>query len=83
MHGDYENKPQFPDLQRLAAESVDQGDGMPCRMLVLFDGVVMCYIQERYGHDAKPQVCRDYPEFECHQETKTFKGRGECMQVAG
>lgn len=83
MHGDYENKPQYPDLQKLTKESQDHGDGMPCRMLVLFGGVAMCFIHERYGREAKPEVCREYPEIECHQQQKTFHGQGICSQVAG
>ena len=82
LHGDYENKPQYPWLQKLAMRLEDQGDGMPCRMLVLIDGVAMCMIHESYGYDAKPRVCKEYPELECHQQTGTFEGQGVCSQIA-
>ena len=83
MHGDYENKPQYPWLCLQAQHCEDQGDNLPCRMLILIDGVAMCLIHETYGYEAKPEVCKDYPELACHQETKTFKGQGVCSQVVG
>lgn len=83
LHGGYENKPEYPWLYKLAMKLEDPGDGLPCRMLVLIDGVAMCSIQETFGYDAKPQVCKDYPELECHQQTKTFIGQGVCSRIVG
>ena len=78
MRGGYEYRPEFPKLQELAKKYVDSGDGLPCRMLVLVNGVAYCYIEMQYGRDAKPQVCRDYPELQCHRQLGKFKGRGIC-----
>lgn len=83
LHGDYENKPQYPKLHELASKLKDTGDGLPCRMIVLYDGIATCQIHDIYGYNAKPKVCKNYPEFECHQQAKTFKGQGTCSQVAG
>lgn len=83
LHGDYENKPEYPKLQKIAPMFKDKGDGMPCMMLEMAGGVAACTIEKVYGHDAKPEVCRDYPELNCHQESKTFTGRGVCSQISG
>ena len=80
LRGDYENKPEYPDLQKLAKENQDQGDDMPCRMLIVRNGKSSCTIQIMYGQAAKPEVCRTYPWLECHQQQKTYRGQGVCSQ---
>ena len=77
QHGDYD---EYPKLRRLAEKYEDEGDNMPCRMLFLAFGRATCLIEEIFGYDAKPEVCKSYPEIHCHHEEETFKGQGVCSQ---
>jgi len=53
----------YPELQKWINDAVLKGDdGMPCEMLVIEDGMAECYIETCFGKEAKPEVCRDYPE---------------------
>ena len=59
-HGDFA---KWPDLQKRAdAVELAGDDALPCYMLVIRHGKAYCYIELIYGKEAKPQVCRDYPE---------------------
>jgi len=77
-HGDFE---KYPALKN-RADTVELGgdDGMPCRMLIVRNGKSSCKIQIMYGQAAKPEVCRTYPEIECHRQQKTFRGQGVCNE---
>jgi len=37
-------------------------DAMPCQMLKIIDSQATCRIEFAYGKDAKPDVCKNYPE---------------------
>jgi hypothetical protein len=79
-HGDFS---KYPELQKLAETRTDTDEGLPCEMLQMKDGIAACKIELLYGKGAKPEVCRKYPDLECHQSQKMFKGQGFCYQVAG
>jgi len=50
-------------LVRAAGKAVtDFRDGGSCDMLVYINGKAVCLIHKYFGYDAKPEVCRDYPE---------------------
>jgi len=75
----------YPDLQKLADETESIYDGLPCQMLQMIDGIATCKIHRDYGYDAKPEVCRKYPEIpgNCHGQTKSFKGQRICYRQQG
>jgi len=60
IHGDYE---KWSELQK-QKDTVELAgdDGMPCQMLFIEYGIASCKIELLYGPEAKPEVCRDYPE---------------------
>jgi len=81
--GDYKNKPQYKWLYELSKRVKDEGDGLPCRMLLLIYSKAYCLIQLLYGYEAKPKVCREYPPLKCHQILKTFEEQGICYKEIG
>ena len=74
---------RWPELQERAERTVDEGDGLPCEMLILENGIASCKIELEYGREAKPAVCRNYSENLCHQQAKLFQGQGVCYLVSG
>ena len=78
--GDFKNYPELETLATLT-ESVD--GGLPCQMLQMKDGVASCKIQTDYGWKAKPEVCRTFPDDECHHNKGTFKNKRICLLEAG
>lgn len=80
-HGDFED---FPELERLKEQTEDLNDGLPCEMLQMKDGIASCGIELKYDREAKPQVCREYPELTCwHESPKTVNGRSVCYLKSG
>lgn len=43
-------------------EADDFDDGGPCDMLIFEKGKAVCLIHKYLGYEAKPEVCREYPE---------------------
>lgn len=70
-HGDFK---RWPELQK-KADTVKLGgdDAMPCQMLTVWHGTSSCWIQNNFGIEAKPEVCRDHPEEELCQHEKLFE----------
>ena len=56
-NGDYEN---IPILNRRKKHGDYEDGGLPCEMLRFRNGLAMCQIQEWFGYEAKPEVCRDH-----------------------
>ena len=56
--GDYR---QWPQLEAIARNGDHEDNGEPCEMLRFVDGQAVCQIEEYYGREAKPRVCRMYP----------------------
>ena len=44
-----------------------------------------CKIETLYGHEAKPEECRNFPlrDNQCLQRREMFRGQGSCLQEAG
>jgi len=82
VHGDFAD---YPELKRLSDAVTEFDDCLPCAMLQMKDGVASCKIQELYGYDAKPDVCREYPELpgNCWEHKQELKGRRICLQETG
>jgi len=57
--GDYSH---IPELNALQANGDHEDGGLPCEMLAWRENKAVCLVQERYGHGAKPEVCRIFPE---------------------
>ena len=55
---------EHPLIKRVAAylKTDDFDDGGLCDMLMLEKGKAVCWIQKYLGYEAKPDVCREYPE---------------------
>ena len=72
IHGDYEKWPKLQELK----DTVELGgdDNMPCQMLIVGKGKAYCNIELMYDYRAKPDVCKEYPELECHRQQKTYHG---------
>ena len=83
-HGDFF---RWPELQERAEQTIDEGDGLPCEMLIVENGIATCKIERDYGRAAKPAICRDYPpdypEESCQQQEKRWRGQGICYQECG
>lgn len=47
-------------LYDLSRNGDHEDGGKPCEMLRFQDGEAVCQIQENWGYDAKPEVCRDH-----------------------
>ena len=54
------NFERYPLLQARAGNGDREDNRMPCEMLRFEDGLATCLIEKRYGHQAKPQVCREH-----------------------
>ena len=81
LHGDFE---KYPELQKLAETRESQDEGLPCEMLQMTDGVAACKIELLYGKEAKPKVCREYPELSCwFVDPDINKSRSVCYLEAG
>lgn len=55
---------QFGNIEELnnrAADGDHEDNGLPCEMLVIENGQAVCLIEKRFGRNAKPPVCKDYP----------------------
>lgn len=64
-NGDYDD---IPELNKRAGNGDYEDAGLPCEMFELRDGIGVCLIHEKYGWQAKPKVCREYPDGElCHR----------------
>ena len=73
-NGNYE---KYPELNEWANDGDHEDGGLPCEMLSFgYDAevperknVAICLIEALYGRDAKPKVCREYPNDEpCFRE---------------
>jgi len=65
--GDFE---KYPKLQK-EKDTVELGfnNGMPCQMLIVRNGKAWCEIELIYDQQAKPRICREYPDGElCRHE---------------
>lgn len=81
MNGEFKD---YPQLEALAEKTAVVDEGLPCEMLQMKDGVAACKIEVLYGRDAKPKVCREYPELQCrHESDKMRHGRGICYLLSG
>lgn len=81
LNGDFED---LPVLERLATKTESVDEGLPCEMLMIYDGVASCKIEVLFGRKAKPKVCRDYPENLCwHKSEETNQGRSVCYLQSG
>ena len=58
-HGDFED---IRELKERANNGEHEDFGVPCEMFEPRGEVGVCLIHERYGYEAKPLVCREYPE---------------------
>ena len=57
-HGDFDD---IPELRERANNGEHTDDGAPCEMLEMRGEIGVCLIHERYGYEAKPKICREYP----------------------
>ena len=63
-NGDFED---IPELRERANDGISKFErlyedvGVPCEMFELRGDIGVCLIHERYGYNAKPKVCREYP----------------------
>ncbi len=56
--GSYED---IEELNKLAHNGDHEDNGLPCEMLSFdCDRTAVCRIQEIYGYDAKPTVCKEH-----------------------
>ena len=65
-HGNLTDRP-FGDIEELnqRANDDDVDDlGVPCEMFEMRGKIGVCLIQERYGLEAKPTPCKEYPDGE-------------------
>lgn len=60
-HGDFDD---IPELKEKANDGVSIDFGVPCEMFELRGEIGVCLIQERYGYEAKPEPCKEYPDGE-------------------
>jgi len=77
----------IPELEIDARSEPYIDEGLPCEMLQMVDGLASCKIQEKYGYDMKPQVCREYPtqeldDRECRRQKEIMNER-ICYHNAG
>ena len=81
-HGDFS---RWPELEKLAARTPSKDEGLPCQMLQMEDGVAECKIETLYGHEAKPEECRNFPlrNNACLHRRKLYRGQGVCLQEDG
>jgi len=68
----------FGDIEELNKRANDgdhEDGGLPCEMLTFENGRAVCIIQRDYGYDAKPTVCKNYPENgeKCFAELALFE----------
>jgi len=61
MNGDYED---FPDLVERKSNGDYEDYGVPCEMFEFRGEIGVCLIHERYGYEAKPAACKEYPNGE-------------------
>lgn len=58
-NGNYDD---IPELKKRANNGDHEDGDLPCEMLAIIEGKAICLIQRDYGYEAKPRVCRGYPE---------------------
>jgi hypothetical protein len=56
-NGDYKN---IPTLDKLRKNGDSEDGGLPCEMLGFRGGLAVCFIQQLFGYDAKPDVCKEH-----------------------
>ena len=57
-NGDYED---IPELRERANDGDYADYGVPCEMFELRGEIGVCLIHERYGYQAKPITCKEFP----------------------
>jgi len=75
--GDLNSSKPFGSIELLnqwANDGDHEDNGLPCEMLYFVKGKAVCWIHARYGYDAKPVACKDYPDSELCFRQKALNG---------
>jgi len=79
LHVEDEVLDEHPELKSLAEQMEGDDAFAPCFMLEIKNGIATCLLEQRYGRDAKPHVCRNYPDDEECDYHKGMRGTGKAL----